>query len=58
MVVSHVTRTGREDVLADWGMIVMFERNASRLIESIGSPSYRTFPSVKMHRSKASVKEL
>lgn len=40
------------------GMIVIAERRASRLIWSIGSPSKYTLPSVKMHRSRASVREL
>ena len=41
-----------------WGMTVICDRRASRLILSVGNPSKYTFPSVRMHRKRARVREL
>lgn len=45
-------------MLTACGIIVMFDRNASKLRESVGMPSYRTVPSVIIPRNNAKVKEL
>lgn len=39
-----------------WGMIVTFERSASRLSVCVGMPSYTTVPSVGMQRRRDNVK--
>lgn len=46
------------EVRTDCGIIVMFERSASRLSELVGMPSYRTSPSVGRQRSRDSVRVL
>lgn len=47
---------GDRDALTTWGMIVMLDRNESRVMDSVGTPSKTTTPSVGMQRSKANVR--
>ena len=44
--------------LTTCGMMVMLDRNASRLRVSVGMPSYNVMPSVMIQRRRAKVNEL